>query len=108
MDRDATLTALELVLGIDNIIFISILVGKLEPVQREGAAHRPLPRHVHAHRIADGAVVDRGPHAPMFTVLYTDISAGSHPHRWRRVPGVKSTRGIHQLTEGEEGHASKA
>jgi predicted tellurium resistance membrane protein TerC len=33
----ATLTALELVLGIDNIIFISILVDKLAPAQRERA-----------------------------------------------------------------------
>ena len=33
----ATLTALELVLGIDNIIFISILVDKLPPAQRERA-----------------------------------------------------------------------
>ena len=32
-----TLTALELVLGIDNIIFISILVDKLRPDQREKA-----------------------------------------------------------------------
>ncbi len=32
-----TLTALELVLGIDNIIFISILVDKLPPAQREFA-----------------------------------------------------------------------
>ncbi len=31
----ATLTALELVLGIDNVIFISILVDKLPPHQRE-------------------------------------------------------------------------
>ncbi|HYD82042.1 MAG TPA: TerC family protein [Paucimonas sp.] len=31
----ATLTALELVLGIDNIIFISILVDRLPPAQRE-------------------------------------------------------------------------
>jgi len=31
----ATLTALELVLGIDNIIFISILVDKLPAAQRE-------------------------------------------------------------------------
>ena len=30
-----TLTALELVLGIDNIIFISILAGKLPPEQRQ-------------------------------------------------------------------------
>ena len=33
----ATLTALELVLGIDNIIFISILAGKLPPEQRDKA-----------------------------------------------------------------------
>ena len=33
----ATLTALELVLGIDNIIFISILVDKLPPEKREFA-----------------------------------------------------------------------
>src|SRR5262245_51776583 len=31
----ATLTALELVLGIDNIVFISILVDKLPPERRE-------------------------------------------------------------------------
>ena len=33
----ATLAALEIVLGIDNIIFISILVGRLPPHQREAA-----------------------------------------------------------------------
>src|SRR6476659_4267250 len=33
----ATLTALELVLGIDNIVFISILVDKLPAAQREKA-----------------------------------------------------------------------
>lgn len=33
----ATLTALELVLGIDNVIFISILVDKLPPARREFA-----------------------------------------------------------------------
>ena len=33
----ATLTALELVLGIDNIVFISILVDKLPPEQRNRA-----------------------------------------------------------------------
>ncbi len=32
-----TLTALEIVLGIDNIIFISILVGRLPPAQRNSA-----------------------------------------------------------------------
>jgi predicted tellurium resistance membrane protein TerC len=33
----AMLTALEIVLGVDNIIFISILVGRLPPAQREQA-----------------------------------------------------------------------
>ncbi|MGD9942992.1 MAG: TerC family protein [Burkholderiaceae bacterium] len=33
----ATLAALEIVLGVDNIIFISILVGRLPPHQRERA-----------------------------------------------------------------------
>ena len=33
----ATLTALEIVLGIDNIIFISIVVGKLPPERRNSA-----------------------------------------------------------------------
>jgi predicted tellurium resistance membrane protein TerC len=35
----ATLTSLEIVLGIDNIVFISILTGKL-PVERQAAARR--------------------------------------------------------------------
>jgi predicted tellurium resistance membrane protein TerC len=33
----ATLTALEIVLGVDNIIFISILVGRLRPAERQRA-----------------------------------------------------------------------
>src|SRR5574341_668991 len=32
-----TLAALEIVLGIDNVVFISILVGKLPPHRRAGA-----------------------------------------------------------------------
>ena len=39
----ATLTALELVLGIDNIIFISILVDKLPAAQRDRARRIGLP-----------------------------------------------------------------
>jgi len=33
----ATLTALEIVLGIDNIVFISVLVGRVRPAQRNKA-----------------------------------------------------------------------
>lgn len=32
-----TLTALEIVLGVDNLIFIAILAGRLPPAQRESA-----------------------------------------------------------------------
>ena len=35
----ATLTVLELVLGIDNIVFISILAGKLPPEQQSKARY---------------------------------------------------------------------
>src|SRR4051812_16210787 len=35
----ATLTALEIVLGVDNIVFISILTGKLPP-EKQSAARR--------------------------------------------------------------------
>ena len=59
----ATLTALELVLGIDNVIFISILVDKLPPERREVARRLgPVPRDVHAHRAPAGAVVAGRPH----------------------------------------------
>ena len=34
----ATLTVLEIVLGIDNVVFISILAGKLPREQQAGAA----------------------------------------------------------------------
>ena len=58
----ATLTALELVLGIDNIIFISILVDKLPREQRELARRLGLVHgHVHAHRPAAGPGLDHRP-----------------------------------------------
>ena len=47
----ATLTALEIVLGIDNIIFISILVGaSARGAARPRAPARPRPRDGDAHR----------------------------------------------------------
>ena len=47
----ATLTALEIVLGIDNIIFISILVGRLpEHAAEQRAPARARPRDGHADR----------------------------------------------------------
>ena len=45
-----TLTALEIVLGIDNIVFISIMAGKLPPGQRDTRpSARPGRGDDHAH-----------------------------------------------------------
>ena len=45
----ATLTALEIVLGIDNVIFISILAGKL-PVSQQPRARRRGLHQLHPRR----------------------------------------------------------
>ncbi len=103
-----TLTALELVLGIDNIIFISILVDKLPPIERERARRIGL---FLAMFMRVGLLLTLswlvGLTSPLFTIIGTDISGrdlilalGGLFLVW------KSTMEIHQLTEGEEGHAS--
>jgi predicted tellurium resistance membrane protein TerC len=96
-----TLVALEIVLGIDNIIFISILVGRLPPHERE-----------RARRLGIGfALVSRiallfslswiiGLTEPMFTVLGEEISGRDLV---LLVGGLfllgKSTHEIHALVE---------
>src|SRR6201986_4703783 len=48
-----TLSALEVVLGIDNVVFISILVARLQPDRRAtGAAGRVPARARPAHRLS--------------------------------------------------------
>jgi predicted tellurium resistance membrane protein TerC len=104
----ATLTALELVLGIDNVIFISILVDKLPPDRREFARRLGLFLAMFM-RIGLLLVLSWlvGLTAPLFTVFRFEISGrdlililGGLFLLW------KSTMEIHQLMEGEEGHAS--
>jgi predicted tellurium resistance membrane protein TerC len=106
----ATLTALELVLGIDNIIFISILVDKLPEKQREVARRLGLGMAMFM-RIGLLLVLAWiiGLTAPLFSVLGQDISGrdliligGGLFLLW------KSTSEIHQTLEGEEGHSSSA
>ncbi len=106
----ATLTALELVLGIDNIIFISILVDKLPPAQRERARRIGLFMAMFM-RIGLLLVLAWivGLVAPLFTVLGQEISgrdliliAGGLFLVW------KATHEIHGSLEGEEGEASAA
>ena len=106
----ATLTALELVLGIDNIIFISILVDKLPPHQRETARRIGLFTAMFM-RIGLLLVLAWivGLTAPLFTILEQVISgrdlvliAGGLFLLW------KSVGEIHQTVEGEEGHTASA
>ncbi|CAN7158071.1 TerC family protein [Polaromonas sp. LjRoot131] len=104
----ATLTALELVLGIDNIIFISILVDKL-PKEKQEVARRLGLFMAMFMRIGLLLVLSWiiGLVEPLFTVLKQEISGrdliligGGLFLIW------KSTGEIHQSMEGEEGHAS--
>ena len=106
----ATLTALELVLGIDNIIFISILVDRLPPDQRVLARRLGLFMAMFM-RIGLLLVLSWiiGLVAPLFTVLEQEISgrdliliAGGLFLLW------KSVGEIHHALEGAEGQASSA
>ncbi|MGH8687495.1 MAG: TerC family protein [Burkholderiales bacterium] len=105
-----TLTALELVLGIDNIIFISILVDKLPAGQRDrarriGLAGALLMRLALLLALAWVA----GLSTPLFRALGQEISGrdlvlilGGLFLLW------KSVMEIHQLLEGVEGERSTA
>jgi predicted tellurium resistance membrane protein TerC len=108
----ATLTALELVLGIDNIIFISILVDKLPPERREVARRLGLFMAMFM-RIGLLLILSWivGMTAPLFTVPVwgEEISGrdlvlilGGLFLLW------KSIGEIHESLEGAEGTASSA
>jgi predicted tellurium resistance membrane protein TerC len=107
----ATLTALELVLGIDNIIFISILVDKLPAEKREIARRIGLFMAMFM-RIGLLLVLSWivGLVEPMLTVLGHEVSGrdailllGGLFLIW------KSTTEIHQTLEGaEDGHATSS
>ncbi len=106
----ATLTALELVLGIDNIIFISILVDKLPEAQRNLARRIGLFMAMFM-RVALLLVLSWiiGLVKPMFVIFGQEISGrdlililGGLFLVW------KSTNEIHGSLEGEEGDKSSA
>ncbi|WP_332673525.1 TerC family protein [Aromatoleum sp.] len=103
-----TLTALELVLGIDNIIFISILVDKLPPERRAFARRLGLFLAMFM-RLALLSILAwlAGLNKALFEIMGQGFSArdiilllGGLFLVW------KSTGEIHQLLEGEEGEAS--
>src|SRR6266498_5050018 len=105
-----TLTVLEIVLGIDNIIFISILAGKL-PKQEQGRARRVGLAGAMLTRIALLAALAWIIRltAPWFHLL-------GHPFSGRDVILIagglfllaKSTREIHEGLEGDAGRAGTA
>jgi predicted tellurium resistance membrane protein TerC len=103
-----TLTALELVLGIDNVIFISILVDKLPEARRDFTRRVGLFLAMFM-RIALLFLLSWlvGLTAPLFTVFSHEISGRD----LILIGGglfllYKSTGEIHQLLEGEAGHHS--
>ena len=105
----ATLTFLEIVLGVDNVIFISILSGKL-PAHQQKRARRigllaaMLTRVLLLFSLAWISKLT----APLFTFVGTEISGRD----LILILGglfllAKATYEIHDKLEGEEGHASK-
>ncbi len=102
-----TLTVLEIVLGIDNVIFISILVGRLPADQRDRARYIGLGLAM-GMRILLLLTISWiiGLTQPAFTILGNEFS-------WRDLILIggglfllwKATTEIYESLEGEEGHA---
>ena len=104
----ATLTLLEIVLGIDNVVFISILAGKL-PRNQQNKARRiglGLAMLMRILLLLSLTWIIKLT-APLFTVLGEEISGRDLV---LIIGGLfllfKSTREIHERLEGEEGHGS--
>ena len=103
-----TLTVLEIVLGIDNIVFISILAGKLRPEQRARARKVGLSLAMFmrvALLLSITWVMQLT--SPIFGIVGQDISGRD---LILIIGGLfliaKSTHEIHDKLEGEEGHGS--
>jgi predicted tellurium resistance membrane protein TerC len=100
-----TLTVLEIVLGIDNIIFVSILAGKL-PVQQQGRARRLGLIGAMVARIALLATL-----AWIIRLTQPWFHVLGHPFSGRDLILIagglflmyKSTREIHEALEGDAG-----
>lgn len=104
----ATLTGLEIVLGVDNVVFISILAGKLPVEQREKARKvgLGLAMFIRILLLFSLSWVIRLTE-PLFNVFSHDISGRD---LILLLGGLfllgKSTNEMHGQLEGEEGHSS--
>jgi predicted tellurium resistance membrane protein TerC len=102
-----TLTGLEIVLGIDNIVFIAILAGRL-PEERRAQARRVGLALALITRLALLASI-------AWIIGLTDplFELRGHPVSWRDIILIagglfllyKGTREIHERLEGDEPHA---
>lgn len=103
-----TLVALELVLGVDNVIFISILAGKL-PVEQQSKARRTGLALAVVSRLLLLLSLSWiiGLTEPLFTLLGFEVSGRD---LILILGGLflmgKATAEIHDKLEGEEGHSS--
>ncbi len=103
-----TLSVLEVVLGIDNVIFISILAGKLPKAQQEKARRIGLMAAMGMRILLLMSI------AWISRLTSALFSVGSHPVSGRDlilfIGGLfllfKATREIHDKLEGEEGHVN--
>jgi predicted tellurium resistance membrane protein TerC len=104
-----TLTMLEIVLGIDNVVFISILAGKLPPSDREKARKTGLALAMITRilLLLSLSWIIRLT-APLFTIIGAEISGRDLV---LIIGGLfligKSTHEIHGSLEGEEGESSR-
>ena len=105
----ATLTALEIVLGIDNIIFISVLVSRLPAGQRDRARTIGIGLAMLTRlALLFSLTWIMGATDPVFTILGNEIS-------WRDIILIvgglfllgKSTHEIHDSLEGDSGASHK-
>lgn len=104
-----TLVALELVLGVDNVIFISILAGKLPPAQQArartvGIALAVITRILLLLSLSFIANLTQ----PIATIAGFEFSGRDIILLLGGLFLIfKSVQEIHQKLEGEEGHTSK-
>ncbi|MBW7896722.1 MAG: TerC family protein [Opitutaceae bacterium] len=101
-----TLTGLEIVLGIDNIIFISILAGKLPAAQQAKARQTGLALALITRLLLLAGIAWM---AKLTTPLFTLIGHGVSGRDLILIFGgvfllVKSTMEIHEKLEGDGGH----
>ena len=105
----ATLLALEIVLGVDNIVFISILAGKLPVDQQKRARNMGLSLALITRILLLLSIswIIRLT-APLFSVMGHEVSGRD----LILIGGglfliAKSTHEMHQRLEGEEGESSR-